>query len=238
MVAHAFCGHLDRRWEPRNPAAGTIRVGFAFVPARDSGRPALGTFVPHEGGPGYSTTGSGASYAAMYGPLLRRHNLLLVDQRGTGRSEPVFCPDLQNLRTAYAPAARRCALSLGARQDDYTSARSADDLAALIRRLDLGRVDVYGDSYGTFFAQVFAGRHGDLLRSLVLDSAYPTHGESGWYPTQGPAMRTSFAKACRRSPACRGHGAGFGTALRRVLRRVRQHPGTASPTTATAAGCE
>ena len=37
-------------------------------------------------------------------------------------------------------------------------------------------------------------------------------------------MRTSFAKACRGSPACRGHGAGFGTALRRVLRRVRQHP--------------
>ncbi|MFZ2014833.1 MAG: alpha/beta fold hydrolase [Nocardioides sp.] len=224
VVAHAYCGHLDRPWEPRNPAAGTIRVGFAFVPAGDPTRPALGTYVPHEGGPGYSTTGSGSSYAAMYGSLLRRHNLLLVDQRGTGRSEPIACPDLQHLRTAYAPAARRCALSLGGRRDDYTSARSADDLAAVIRRLGLGRVDLYGDSYGTFFAQVFAGRHGDLLRSLVLDSAYPTHGETGWYPTQGPAMRSSFTKVCRRSPACRGHGAGFATALRRVLHQVRQHP--------------
>ena len=224
VVAHAFCGHLDRLWEPGHPAAGKVRVGFAFVPARDAGRPAQGTFVPHEGGPGYATTGTGASYAAMYGPLLRHRNLLLVDQRGTGRSTALSCPDLQDLTIAYSVAAGRCGRSLGRRSDDYTSARSSDDLAAVIRRLGLGRVDLYGDSYGTFFAQVFAGRHGDLLRSIVLDSAYPTYGEKAWYPTQGPAMRTSFVKACRRSPSCRGDGPGFGPALRRVLHRVRAHP--------------
>jgi pimeloyl-ACP methyl ester carboxylesterase len=224
VVARAYCGHIDRSWEPGHSGAGKVHVGFAFVPAADDSRPALGTYVPHEGGPGYSTTGSGASYAAMYGPLLRRHNLLLVDQRGTGRSEALVCPDLQNLTIAYSVAAGRCGRSLGDRSDDYTSARSADDLSAVIRRLDLGPVDLYGDSYGTFFAQVFAGRHGDQLRSIVLDSAYPTYGESGWYPTQGPAMRRSFATACRRSPACRGHGPGFATAMRRVLHVVRRHP--------------
>jgi len=224
VVPHAWCGHLRRAWEPGNAAAGTLRVGFAFAPARDRSRRILGTYVPHEGGPGYSTTGTGPSYAEMYGRLLRRHNLLLVDQRGTGRSAALVCPDLQNLTTAYSIAAQRCGRSLGARSDDYSSARSAGDLAAVIRRLGVGPVDLYGDSYGTFFAQVFAGRHGDLLRSIVLDSAYPTYGETAWYPTQGPAMRSSFAKVCRRSPACRGHGPAFGTALRRVLQRVRQHP--------------
>jgi pimeloyl-ACP methyl ester carboxylesterase len=224
VVAHAYCSHIRRNWEPGNPAAGQVRVGFAFVPARDRSRPALGTFVPHEGGPGYSTTGTGASYAAMYGPLLQRRNLLLVDQRGTGRSEAIDCPALQNLKLAYSVAARRCGRSLGARRDDYTTVRSAGDLAAVIRRLDLGKVDLYGDSYGSFFAQVFAGRHGDLLRSLVVDGTYPAYGETGWYPTQGPAMRSSFAKACRRSPACRGHGPGAMSALRRVLRQVRLHP--------------
>src|SRR3954469_10187000 len=191
VVAHAYCGHIDRNWERGHPATGKVRVGFAFVPAADDGRPALGTYVPHEGGPGYSTTGTGASYAAMYGGLLRRHNLLLVDQRGTGRSEAIDCPALQNLKIAYSVAAGRCGRSQGPRSDDYGSARSADDLAAVIRRLDVGQVDLYGDSYGTFFAQVFAGRHADQLRSIVVDSAYPTYGESGWYPTQGPAMRSS-----------------------------------------------
>src|SRR5690348_1143056 len=146
VMARAYCGHIDRSWEPGHPGAGKVHVGFAFVPAADDSRPALGTYVPHEGGPGYSTTGSGASYAAMYGPLLRRHNLLLVDQRGTGRSEALDCPDLQNLTIAYPVAAGRCGRSLGDRSDDYTSARSADDLSAVIRRLDLGPVDLYGDS--------------------------------------------------------------------------------------------
>ena len=222
VVSHAWCGHLDRLWEPGRPGAGTVRVGFAFAPARDSRRPALGTLVPHEGGPGYSTTGTGPSYAAMYGPMLRRHNLLLVDQRGTGRSTALECPALQNLTIAYSVAAARCGRSLGARSDDYTSARSADDLAAVIHALGLGPVDLYGDSYGTFFAQVFAGRHGGLLRSLVLDGAYPTYGETAWYPTQGPAMRSSFVKACHRSPQCRGHGLGFLPAMHHVLQQVRR----------------
>src|SRR4051794_22684341 len=60
IVARAYCGHIRRDWEPAHPAAGTVRVGFAFVPARDQARQARGTYVPHEGGPGYATTGTGA----------------------------------------------------------------------------------------------------------------------------------------------------------------------------------
>ncbi len=199
-----------------------MRVGFAFVPARQ--QPAIDTLVPHEGGPGYSTTGTGADYASMYGPLLDRRNLLLVDQRGTGLSQPLRCPDLQVLVLPYHVAAGRCGRSLGDRADDYGTALAADDVAAVIARLGLGPVSLYGDSYGTFFTQVFAGRHPDLVRSIVLDSAYPTFGESAFYPTQAPAMRSAFAKVCRRSAACRSAGRGFLPTLRTVLRRVRERP--------------
>jgi hypothetical protein len=74
VVRRALCGRIWRAWEPGNPAAGKVKVGFAFVPARR--QPAIDTLVPHEGGPGYSTTGTGADYAAMYGSLLDRRNLL------------------------------------------------------------------------------------------------------------------------------------------------------------------
>jgi pimeloyl-ACP methyl ester carboxylesterase len=211
-----------RPWEPGNPAAGKVRVGFAFVPARHG--PAIGTVVPHEGGPGYSTTGTGSSYAAMFGPLLDRRNLLLVDQRGTGLSEPIHCPALQDLRMAYRVAAGKCGRKLGDRADDYSSALSADDLAAVIRKLKLGKVDVYGDSYGTFFMQVFAGRHPELVRSVVLDSAYPTYGESAFYPTQGPAMNRAFEAVCRQSFDCRNQGLPFSDALDAVLAKVRVKP--------------
>ena len=222
VVKRALCGSIRRAWEPGNPAAGKVRVGFAFVPARQ--QPAIDTLVPHEGGPGYSTTGTGADYAAMYGSLLDRRNLLLVDQRGTGRSEALLCPDLQKLVLPYNVAAGKCGRSLGKRADDYGTVRSADDLAAVIAKLQLPSVSLYGDSYGTFFTQTFAGRHPELIRSIVLDGAYPTYGESGWYPTQGPAMRNAFTKVCRRSSECRSSGRGFLPTLNAVLDRVRREP--------------
>jgi pimeloyl-ACP methyl ester carboxylesterase len=226
VLTGTLCGSLVRPWDPTDATTGTIRVGFAFLPARDRTRTVLGTLVPREGGPGYSTTGSGADYAHMYGHLLDRRNMLLVDQRGTGKSQPISCPELQDPTGPfnYGDAAGRCAQSLGDRAGRYGTALSADDLAAVIEALGLGPVDLYGDSYGTFFAAVFAGRHGQMLRSVVLDSAYPPTGETAWYPTQGPAMLRSIDLACARTPSCAAAGATTSTLLSRVLAQVRRKP--------------
>ncbi len=174
--------------------------------------------------PGYSTTDSGLDYARMYGPLLHRRNLLLVDQRGTGHSLPVRCPELQNLDGPYAPAAAECAAQLGDRFDLFGSALSADDLSAVISALRVGPVDLYGDSYGTFFSQVFLGRHPDQLRSVILDSAYPTYGEDAWYATQTAAMTSSFTKVCARTPSCAALGGSTIGRLARLLDVVRRNP--------------
>jgi pimeloyl-ACP methyl ester carboxylesterase len=224
VVDGALCGSLPRPWDPTGVVPGTVGVGFAFVPAADSVHPVLGTVVPHEGGPGYATTSSGWGYVAMYGSMLDRRNLLLVDQRGTGLSDPVDCPELQVLTSSYPSAAAVCARRLGAHANLYGSALSADDLAAVIAALGLGPVDVYGDSYGTFFTQVFAGRHPTQVRSLVLDSAYPTYGETAWYPTQTPAMRTSFDKVCARTPACARYGVRTTSRIAGLLKHVRVRP--------------
>ncbi|MFN8157421.1 MAG: alpha/beta hydrolase [Candidatus Nanopelagicales bacterium] len=218
----ALCGSITRPWDPTGAVPGTLSVGFAFVPAATS--PAIGTVVPHEGGPGYSTTGSADSYAAMYGPLLERRNLLLVDQRGTGLTEPIDCPELQELTTAYATAAARCARRLGDHAHLYGTALSADDLAAVVTALGLGKVDVYGDSYGTFFTQVYASRHPQQVRSLVLDSAYPTYGETAWYPTMTPAMRGSFDRVCAQTPTCAALGTRTSSRLATLAASVRRNP--------------
>ena len=220
----ALCGTITRAWDPTGAVTGTLDVGFAFVPASDGSAPALSTEVPHEGGPGYSTTGSADSYAATYGPLLERRNLLLVDQRGTGLSAPIDYPELQDLTSAYPTAAASCAKRLGDHAHLYGTALSADDLAAVVTALGLGKVDVYGDSYGTFFTQVYASRHPDQVRSLLLDSAYPTYGETAWYPTQDAAMRGSFDTVCRRTPSCARLGVATSTRISGLLRHVRAHP--------------
>jgi pimeloyl-ACP methyl ester carboxylesterase len=224
VMPGAYCGSIRRPWDPTGSHSGAISVGFAFVPAKDTSTPAIGTVVPHEGGPGYSSTGSLSYYAPMYGPLLQHRNLLVMDQRGTGLSEPIDCPSLQNHTGPYAPAAAECARSLGERADEYGSALAADDLAAIVRKLGVGPIDLYGDSYGTFFAQVFAGRHPALLRTLLLDSAYPTYGESAWYPTQTAAMRNAFTLACARSAPCAKAPGTPLQLLRQLLHRVRHDP--------------
>jgi pimeloyl-ACP methyl ester carboxylesterase len=224
VLPHAWCGSIQRAWDPSGRVHGTVSVGFAFLPASDTAQPAIGTLVPHEGGPGYSTTGTAPDYAAMYGDLLSRRNLLLVDQRGTGLTAPINCPSLQHLVGAYAPNAAICAAKLGNRFDLYGSELSADDLSAVITALQLGPVDLYGDSYGTFFAQVFLGRHPGQLRSVVLDSAYPTSGEDAWYGTQGPALISSYEKVCERAPDCRSLGGSTITRLSQLLDVVRQKP--------------
>ena len=94
----------------------------------------------------------------------------------------------------------------------------------MVTALGLAPVDVYGDSYGTFFAQVYAGRHPEQVRSVVLDGAYPAYGEDGWYRTQGSTMRAAFTAVCERSPTCRQAGRPFLPTLSAVLGEVREKP--------------
>lgn len=222
VMRDAWCGSIRRAWDPAGRVPGTLDVGFAWIPA-SSGR-SIGTLVPHEGGPGYSTTGSGEWFAGMYGELLVDHDMLLVDARGMGRTAAISCPALDDGTLPYVRAVGLCARSLGDRAWHYGTEASADDLAAVLDALRIERVDMYGDSYGTFFAQVFAGRHGERLRTLILDGAYPTYGESAWYPTQGPALRRAFTAVCARSAPCAQAEGRPMPLLESLLDRLRSSP--------------
>ena len=216
----AWCGTLSRPWDPHDPSLGTFLLAFAVVLPTASA-PISTAVVGLEGGPGYGGIDSGQSYAQMLGPLMLDRALVVMDARGTGRSSVIRCRGLNSGGRAYGQAVRRCGESLGDRASLYVSALAADDLAALVEALQVGPVNVYGDSYGTFLAQVFAGRHPDQVRSLVLDGAYPVVGETAWFPTQGHALRESLDVVCRRTRACdRLPGSTVGR-LERVLSVVR-----------------
>ena len=106
------------------------------------------------------------------------------------------------------------------------------DLAAIVGALQLGRVDYYGDSYGSFFGQVFASRYPQLLRSVVLDSTYPTIDQDPFDRAGLAEIRFGFNAVCERSLACSAQAPGssidrlhrLADALdrRRRYRRVRR----------------
>ncbi len=219
-----WCGRLERPLDPLGIVPGSVTVYFEYYPHSDAGA-SLGTLVATEGGPGYPATESRDSYLALYEPLRGTHDVLLMDNRGTGRSGAVDCPELQRAPVLTLANVASCGRSLGARAPLYGTTLATDDLAAVLDALGIARIDLYGDSYGTFFAQVFAVRHPNKLRSLVLDGAYPLGGgEYAWYPAYAPAMRDKFNFACQRSPACSQYPGDSMSHIEPALRELRAHP--------------
>lgn len=230
----AWCTTIRVPFDYSDKAAGTIRLGFQWFPA--TGGPSRRTIVAVQGGPGYPTTDYWQSYRGVFGPLLATRNLLLVDLRGTGTSSPFLCKALQHWteqdsNAAYTADTGACGRQLNHTRkligghgyvqgsDLYTTANAARDLAVLLGRLRTGKVDFYGDSYGTFFGQVFTARYHRLLRSVTLDSAYPVAEANPFYPFMLPAARRAFNLACARSAAC--HRAAPGSSWARIAAAAR-----------------
>jgi pimeloyl-ACP methyl ester carboxylesterase len=198
----AYCGRIDRPLDPAGTSGGRISIYFEFYPHLAAG-PSIGTLVATEGGPGYPATESRDDYLALFRPLRTRRDVVIMDNRGTGKSGAIDCPALQTAVQWTVDLVGGCGRKLGERAALYSTAYAADDLAAILERLGAGPIDLYGDSYGTYFEQVFALRHPRALRSVVLDGAYPVSGpDYAWYPTYAPAMRAKFELACQRAPAC------------------------------------
>lgn len=211
--AAAWCGSVQVPLDRSDLTAGAIEIGFGWVPSQ--GRP-QGTLVAQEGGPGYPSTGTAPGYEAMAGSLLRHRNLLVVDARGTGRSTPLHCAPLQQLPSPsdrFPSAAKRCGEQLNHTfrhpngdfvhaSDLFGTANVARDIADVIVNLGLGQVDFYGDSYGTYVAQSFLARYPEMLRSVVMDSAYEARGLDPWYTTSVTTARMAFETVCRRTAGC------------------------------------
>jgi pimeloyl-ACP methyl ester carboxylesterase len=220
----SWCATLPRPLDPTGAVPGTVPIYFEYYPHSAPG-PSAGTLVAAEGGPGYPTTDSRDSYLALFAPLRTTRDVLLMDYRGTGRSGAVDCRELQNAAALTEANIGACGASLGARAPLYSTTLASDDLAALLAALGITRIDLYGDSYGSYFAQVFALRHAERVRSLVLDGADALDGpDYPWFPHYAPAMRDKFNLACQRAPECARLGGDSLQHIAPALARLRAQP--------------
>ncbi len=234
-----WCTKVPRPLDPGRPGGPKIGIQTQWVPATDGH--AVGTIVAVEGGPGYPSTGSYDEYAGTFAPLLKTHNLVLVDNRGTGGSGILHCPRLQRFtgRTSgsqFAKLVGACGASLNQRfrlrdgrwlhaSDLYGTAYAVADLAAILRQLHTGRVTIYGDSYGSWFTQAFIARHPRLVSAVILDSTYYLRGLSPWYASSGVEGRRAMRRVCQRSIACNAHGGTRAVArFAALLAAVRRAP--------------
>ena len=231
----------DRDRAARDAAAGrpfagrTIPIHVVVLRARGPG-PVGAPIVLLAGGPGQgATTGGMVSYAQnALGDLRARHDLILADQRGTGQSNPLAC-DLAGdaLQPHVAPwlpvdAVRRCRARLAGRADltQYTTARSADDLADVLDALGARRAHVFGVSYGGRLALTFLRRHPERVRTVVAQSGPPPERVIPLAAAAaGAHALTARAAECRAERACAATTAADPVAeLRAVLDGLAARP--------------
>jgi pimeloyl-ACP methyl ester carboxylesterase len=207
-VTGVECGtvRVPQYWT--DPGVGTFSVHFRVYQHTDKALPALEPIVTMEGGPGLASIESANDYQYMIGPLLERHDMIVMDNRGTGLSDPIDCPGLQDYFALSHPGnlialVEVCARQLGASANAYGTVAVGDDLAFILSLLGIHKVDVYGDSYGDYSAQVFTLDHPSLVRSLVLDGSY----NNSYHPFEQEdvgAMRRAWTLLCERSSSCQG----------------------------------
>jgi pimeloyl-ACP methyl ester carboxylesterase len=214
---------LDRA----DAAAGTTRVAYRLIPRRDRSSPAQATILFNPGGPGQAPIGLAAVVRRELAPLLEHRDLLLIDPRGTGRSDALHCRGDGDAGLAFAAhdafirAIGDCGRRLGSRARMYGSAAVADDFEAVRAALGIETLDLWGESYGTYLMTVFASRHPEHVRSIVLSGAYPIDFDP-WGRDRLAASRRAIRLICARTHSCRG--AAVLDDLAHVAARLRRRP--------------
>ena len=220
----AVCGHVDVPLDRSDPSAGTIPIAFEQYPHTDPG-PAVSAIIPNFGGAGVSTTALRQIALGSYASLRDRHDILLIDGRGRGRSGVIDCPDYQQGTGPLIESIGACADQLGARAALYSTADVAQDYEAVRAALGYGAVDFVGNSSGGVDAAAYASRFGHRLRTLVLNGAVEPAMDAFARGHVGVGKQIERVGAiCKRSRACARSAGEAVAAVRRLVRRVRRAP--------------
>ncbi|HWY97339.1 MAG TPA: alpha/beta hydrolase [Steroidobacteraceae bacterium] len=204
----ARCGVLKVPEDRTKPDGASIDLSVAVVPALNRRAEAAPLFLL-AGGPGQGATAMYTSYAAAFARVNRNHDIVLVDQRGTGKSAPLACdyPDdwqaTEDLMPALRQATQACLHKYGDRVRFYTSSVAVADLEAVRRALKLQAIDLYGSSYGTRVAQLYMRRFPASVHAVILDGVtYPEQAIGPETPVDGQRALDLIVKRCGASPDC------------------------------------
>ena len=196
------------------------RVSLFVKRIKAQRRPSRGALFVLAGGPGQSATqafeGDGLG---VLSPAFRRRDLIVFDQRGTGRSGLLRCRALERSNLFDAGrASGACARRLGGRRFHYTSRDSVEDIEALRAQLGIDKIALYGTSYGVKVALGYALTYPAHVERLVLDSVLDVDGPDPFYAPTLEALPRVLHALCR--AGCSSFTADPLEDLRRIVRRM------------------
>ena len=227
----AYCGTLSV-YEDRQAQAGRrIDLQILVLPSLGSGEHADPLFFL-AGGPGQAATKLVRPVREMFRQVLKDRDIVLVDQRGTGRSNPLDCRaeshtlrDLTESDDAALARLRACLASYDADVRLYTTSIAMDDLDDVRAHLGYERINLYGGSYGTRAALVYLRQHPGRVRTMILDGVAPMDMRLPLF-TARDAQRAldDLLADCEADAACGRDHAGLAGRLRTLLDQLEAAP--------------
>ncbi len=175
------CGELTQPLNPAQPEGKTIQLNFVVLPAQDKNK-LNDSVVLLAGGPGQSVVNLAAYAKLALSRNNRRRDIVLLDQRGTGKSAALSCSEFDDSFAIIKPAnlaarTAQClqklqALNYGA-LENFSTSIAVQDLEALRRHLNYDSLNLVGVSYGTRVALEYQRQFPQAVRRMVLDGVVP-----------------------------------------------------------------
>ncbi len=234
VTVSAFCGTLAVPENRAQPDRRRLELAIALVPGRPKQAKPDPVFML-AGGPGQSAREAFPSVAGAFRELQRERDVVLVDQRGTGGSNPIDCRTSGDAAATEAAtvadpeAARRfaaaCLAGLDADPRFYTTSDAVLDLEAVRAAIGAEQVNLVGISYGTRVALEYLRRQPGRVRTVVLDGVVPPELALGSEHARNleSALDAHFA-LCEADADCRERFGSPRSLLDGLLARLREAP--------------
>jgi pimeloyl-ACP methyl ester carboxylesterase len=228
-----LCGRYEV-YENRTAGTGRkISLNIVVLPAT-SAEVETNPFVFLAGG-GVAPATRYASYFSKAFPELRKHrDILLIDQRGTGGSNPLECDvstDVtnENFRNEarFRESVRNCRKALESKADlhYYTTPFAMDDLDDIRKWLGYPKLNLYGVSYGTKAATVYVRQHPENVRSIVMQGVLPINAPM-WleFPKSAQQALDHVFETCKKQKSCHDAFPNLEQEFNTLLKRLAEKP--------------
>jgi pimeloyl-ACP methyl ester carboxylesterase len=172
------CGTVVAPLDYSGRTPGTVALHVEVLPAQIQ---PVGTMFLIAGGPGQGSAGSFnlalRTSVEEFQTAFPAYRLVAFDNRGTGKSGLIDCPDVQKAVDVSVEQervlTRQCADLIGPTRQFYATRDHAEDIESVRTALGLGKIGLYGVSYGTKLSLAYALAHPGNVDRIVLDSVVP-----------------------------------------------------------------
>ena len=227
----AYCGTLAVYENRATKQGRQINLNIVVLPAL-SNDPKPDPFVFLAGGPGQGAAQMAKQLREPYRQILNDRDIVLVDQRGTGKSNPLNCIDPDDsLKTIDEPESvqlerlKQCMTGYDADLRLYTTSIAMDDLDDVRAYLGYDKINLYGGSYGTRAGLVYMRQHGDRVRTAVLDGVAPTNMRLPlFFARDVQRAFDALIAECEKDTACNAAYPNLDARVRALVARLENNP--------------